>query len=265
MQHVRIVGVAVLAAGLAGALPCAAARAQSDTSNKIDPDAMAALDKMGAYLRTLKAFQVTGAVTTEEVTTDGQKIQSSNTTTLLAEKPGHMRVEIASDKQPRLFYYDGKSFTMWAPRLKFYATVDAPPTANELAKVLEDKYDIDLPFVDLFRWGTPESNAKAITSADDVGPATIDGVTCEQYAFRQDGMDWQVWIQQGDYPLPKKLVITTTSDEARPQHEAVYTWNLAPSFNDKAFAFTPPSDAKKITIAEADAMRANAKKKQGDK
>jgi hypothetical protein len=58
-----------------------------------------------------------------------------------------------------------------------------------------------------------------------------------------------VWIQQGDYPLPRRLVITTTSDEARPQYEATYAWDLAPSFDDAAFAFTPPADARRITFA----------------
>jgi hypothetical protein len=70
------------------------------------------------------------------------------------------------------------------------------------------------------------------------------------YAFRQPGLDWQVWIQRGDFPLPRKILLTTTSDDARPQHTAVYTWNLAPSFNDEAFAFVPPSDFKRISFEE---------------
>jgi hypothetical protein len=75
-------------------------------------------------------------------------------------------------------------------------------------------------------------------------------VTCEQYAFRQEGLDWQIWIQLGDYPLPLKFVIRTLSDEARPQHSDTLTWNLAPSFNDAAFVFDPPPDAQRILLAE---------------
>ena len=43
----------------------------------------------------------------------------------------------------------------------------------------------------------------------DVGPTEVGSITCEQYAFRQPGLDRQIWIQLGDFPLPKKLVITT--------------------------------------------------------
>jgi hypothetical protein len=31
----------------------------------------------------------------------------------------------------------------------------------------------------------------------------------------------------------------------------VITWNLAPSFDDAAFTFEPPKDAKRIMLAEA--------------
>jgi hypothetical protein len=89
----------------------------------------------------------------------------------------------------------------------------------------------------------------------------VDGTTCEQYAFRQDGLDWQIWIQQGDYPLPRKLVLTTMTDDARPRHSQILTWNLAPSFNDAAFTFEPPKDAQKITIAEVSALAGNDGKK----
>jgi hypothetical protein len=54
----------------------------------------------------------------------------------------------------------------------------------------------------------------------------------------------------GDHPLPKKLVLTTTRDDTRPQHVSVLTWNLAPSYNDAAVVFDPPTDAHKIVFEE---------------
>ena len=132
--------------------------------------------------------------------------------------------------------------------------MSAPPTLVELADQLEAKYNIELPLVDLFRWGN-RSESATITSARDIGPSECGGSTCEHYAFRQPGLDWQIWIQNGDYPLPRKIVLTTTTDEARPQYSAAYTWNLAPSFDASAFTFVPPRDAHRITIQEADQAR----------
>jgi hypothetical protein len=217
----------------------------------IEPEAMAALDRMGAFLRTLRAFQVEAKISQDDVLVDGQKVELDSVANLLAQRPDRLRMEVTSDRQQRLFFYDGKALTLFAPRMSYYATVPAPPTLAELADRLETKYAIELPLVDLFRWGGPRSDAAAITAAKDLGPSVVDGTTTEHYAFRQRGLDWQIWIQNGDYPLPRKVVLTTTTDYARPQYGAVYTWNLAPSFDASAFSFVPPKDAHRIVLREA--------------
>lgn len=251
------------AAMLSLSLPLAAQSSPAPKKTDVDPNAMAALNKMGDYLRTLKAFQVKSVQSTDDVLDNGQAIQSSSVVDILASRPNQLRVEIKSDEMHRLFFYDGTNFTIYGELVNYYATVPAPPTIGELINKLSDKYNIDLPLVDLFIWGSPETKAeeeKAITSAIDIGPGTVDGTTCEQYAFRQEGLDWQIWIQQGDYALPRKLILTTTDDAARPRHTQVLTWNLAPSFNDAAFTFDPPKDAQRVVIAEVNAP-ASAEKK----
>src|SRR5690349_8142052 len=157
-----------------------------DTLQELDKDAIAELERMGAYLRTLKAYQLKADVVTEDVRTDGQKVQIIRKVDLVARKPNRFFAEVMNDRQRRLFFYDGARFTLYAPWSSFYATVAAPPTIEKLADDLQDKYAIELPLVDLFRWGTSEANLNAITSAIDLGPSAINGVTCEQYAFRQD-------------------------------------------------------------------------------
>ena len=210
---------------------------------------MEALNKMGAYLRSLKDFQVQAEITSEDVLTDGEKLQFSHTTNILAVMPNRIRAEVNGDHKSRLFLYDGKSFTLYARLAGYYATVDAPPSIGELIDVVNEKYNIDIPLLDLFLWGGPRATTNEITQASDFGPGDVEGVTCEHYAFRQPGLDWQVWIQLGDHPLPRKLVLSTTTDEARPEHTSVFAWNLAPSYNDAAFVFDPPSDAHKIVFA----------------
>ena len=224
----------------------------ADTVEELDRSALDDLDRMGTYLRTLKAFQLKADIVTEDVRTDGQKVQIIRAVDLVAKRPNRLFADVENDRQRRLFFYDGSKFTLFAPRPSFYATIDAPPTIEKLADVLEDKYELDLPLVDLFRWGTSESDVGAITSAVDLGPSAINGITCEQYAFRQEGIDWQLWIQRGDQPLPCRIVITTLTDDARPQHTATYHWNLAPSYDDSTFVFRTPSNAKPIPLAQVE-------------
>jgi hypothetical protein len=216
----------------------------------IDPESMTALTNMGTYLRSLAAFQVDADITNDDVLDDGQIVSASRKSTILAEKPHFLRVETKSDDKDAFLFYDGKNFTVYGKLANFYATVPAPPTTAELIKKIDDNYGIQVPLVDLFLWGTDESTIKRITSAIDVGPASVEGVTCEQYAFRQEGVDWQIWIQLGDFPLPRKLVIRTLTDEARPQHTSILTWNLAPSYNDAAFTFDPPPGALRVALQD---------------
>ena len=250
---------------LAIALAAMATQARAQAAPDIDPDAMAALEKMGTYLRTLKAFQIRAAITTESVLDDGQKVAMDSIADLLVDKPDKLRMEATGDQQHRTFFYDGKTFTLFAQRLNFYATVPAPPTIIELIDKLDEKFDIELPLVDMFTWGTPRAAAREIKSAMDLGPTSIEGVTCEQFAFRQPGIDWQIWIQKGDYPLPRKLVISTLTDEARPEYTSVYTWNLAPSFDDAAFVFDKPKDALQITFADVKDAKSGADREEKDK
>ncbi|HTT18603.1 MAG TPA: DUF2092 domain-containing protein [Candidatus Sulfotelmatobacter sp.] len=219
-----------------------------------DPDAIAALNKMGTYLRTLATFQVKSVQTTDDVLENGQAIQSNGVIDVIAVLTNRLRAEITSDDKHQFLFYDGKNFTIFGQLVNYYATVPAPPTIGELIDKLDEKYGIEMPLVDLFLWSSPQSDStKDIIGAIDVGPSSIEGTSCEQYAFRQAGLDWQIWIQLGDYPLPRKLILTTTDDAARPRHSQVLTWNLAPSFNDAAFTFEPPDGAQKIVIAEVGA------------
>ena len=249
-----------LGAVLATAMVVAAAPAHAQTTAAakaaIEPGAMAALQGMGAYLRTPEDLPGRAVTTNEDVLEDGLKTQYTGTVNILAQLPASLRAEVSNERVERMYLYDGKSFTLFAKRLNYYATVPAPPTIGQLAEKLDDDYGIGVPLSDLFRWGTPGWSAEGITAARDLGPSDVLGTTCQHYAFRQDDIDWQIWIQKGDNALPRKLVITTKTDEARPQTAAVYVWNLAPSFNDAAFTFDPPAGAGKVVLAEIKAAAA---------
>jgi hypothetical protein len=220
---------------------------------EIDPDAMEALNKMGTYLRSLKSFQVDSESSNDDVLDDGEIITDTRSSTLLAVSPNLLRAELKGDDRNTFLFYDGKNFTVYGKLLNYFATVPAPPTTAKLIDQIYNEYGIEIPLVDLFKWGNDEAAIKKITSAIDVGPSSVGGITCEHYAFRQEGLDWQIWIQLGDFPLPKKFVIRTLTDDARPQHTSTLTWNLTPSYNDATFTFDPPQGAERIPLKDLNA------------
>lgn len=246
MLRSKILTIVILTAAAIG--PSAA---QTPQNTNVDAKAAAELKKMAAYLKTLGAFRIQAVTTDEDVLEDGQKIQYSESVDILVSAPSHLFATVTSDRRERVLYFDGKTLTLYAPRVGYYASIGAPATIAQLAKTLDNEYDLKIPLADLFLWGTAGWNSDGVQSVMDVGASSINGTTCEQYALRQGDVDWQIWVQRGSNPLPRKIVISNRADEERPQHTVVYTWDLAPSFNDAAFLFTPPSSAHRVPLAKA--------------
>ena len=226
----------------------ARAAATAPSTPRVDPDAMQALQKMSAFLSGLNSFQLQSQTSLDVVTMQGQRLQLDGVTTYKVRRPNGFVITVDSDLKQRTFVYDGKSFTIVAPKLGYYATAAAPPTIRETLQRINDRFGVQLPLEDLFRWNDPSSAAarEQITSAFKVGTATLDGVETDQYAFRQGDVDWQVWIQQGDQPVPRKVVIVDRTDPANPGYTARLTWTLNPGLTDADFAFRPDPGMKPI-------------------
>jgi hypothetical protein len=212
----------------------------------VDPDAIAALRKMGAFLRTQESMEVQSETTTDDVLPSGQKVQFGGTVDLKARRPDRLSVNVTSDRKNERLFYDGKVFTVYQPTLGYFASFPAPPTLAALVDVLEQRYGVDLPLADLFRLGTDDKQLAAIKGATMVGWSTVKGAVCAHYAFHQSDVDWEIWIQDGAQPLPRKLVVTTTSEKIQPQHVSVMSWNLTPKLDEQAFTFVPPPNAQRI-------------------
>lgn len=227
----------------------ATAWAQPAPAPVVNPGAIEALKNMGAYLRSLRSFTVTAESTTDEALDSGQKIQFSSTVTVHARLPDRLRMDLTSDRKQRELYYDGKTVTQYAPRLKYYASVPAPATVRETLSVAAAKHDLSVPLADLFFWGTDQAGIEDIKSAIYIGPSKVGGIECDHFAFRQEGTDWQVWIRSGKSPLPCKLVVTTMDLPSQPQHTTTLRWDLKTPVDGRVFTFVPPKGAQKIEFA----------------
>jgi hypothetical protein len=221
----------------------------------VDPDSVAALKRMSDYLGTLKSFQLTSNSTIDVVTVNGQRVQLGAVIRYEVMRPG-IRIDFDGDLRDRQFFYDGKTFTINAPKLNFYATAPAPATNREFLKAIYEKFGISLPLDDLFRWNDSDhSDLDALTSGFSMGTANVDGVATDHWAFRQGVFDWEVWIEQGDRPIPRKLVIIDRTDPAMPAYSARLAWTLNPTLSAADFTFVPGAGAMRIPLATLEAAK----------
>ena len=70
---------------------------------------------------------------------------------------------------------------------------------------------------------------------------------CEHLAFRNFDTDWQLWVEVGERPIPRKMVITSKTLNNAPQYTLrVKGWKTGVEPAAEAFTFVPPAGAKKL-------------------
>ena len=255
-MHAALLGsLSLVVMALPAQAATAAAPAKAVAAPAVDPAATAALNRMGAYLRTLKEFDVTVYSTTEDVLDSGQKIMTNNQVHYTLRAPNMLAATVSGDKIKRHYYYDGKTFTVRNNQNDFYAQIPFTGTIAQLLTEAE-KYGVDLPLQDLFRWGDPTAVTGKPTEGIVVGDSKVVDWDTDHYAFRQGDVDFQVWVEKGDKPLPRKLVINSLADETQPQYTAVMNWNLTPKIDPAVFTFVPDANAKRIPFMTPEALAA---------
>ena len=216
-------------------------------SEGIDPQAAKLLNASTNFLASQEQFSVSTQSTIEGVLTSGQKLQFDNAATLLVQRPNKLRAERRGDLVDRIFFYDGKTLTLYNPKENLYATTAAPGTIDETLDFAREKLDIVAPAAELLYSNAGEKMLKEATSGILVGPSVIGGVKTTHLAFRGAEVDWQVWIEDGDKPLPRKFVLTSTKVTGAPQFTVlIRNWDIGTKLSNQEFTFTPPKGAKKI-------------------
>jgi len=234
---------------LTGALLCAHSLS---LAAGVDPQAEALLRKATDYLSAQGKFSVDATSTIEAVLHSGQKIQFDHATTLTVRRPDRLRAERRGDLVDQVFYYDGASLTLYNPDDRHFATLPAPATLEEALDLARESLDIVAPAGDLVYSNAFEILMQDVTEGFVVGKSVVEGVLCDQLAFRAPHVDWQIWIQADDEPLPRKMVITSRDVLNQPQFTVRMTrWDMAPAVDDGVFAFAPPADAQGVEFLQA--------------
>jgi hypothetical protein len=251
----RVIGRWLAWAALAAAaLPVARAQAQG-----VDPEADRLLRRMSEYLAGLEQFSVDTRNSLDAVLPSGQKVEFLMNATATVQRPNRLRAERKGESIEQVFIYDGTTLTLYNPPDKVYATVPAPPALEGAMDFAREKLDIIAPAGDFLYRDVYERFMQVTASGIVVGKAIIGGVSCDQLAFRGPEVDWQVWIADGEHPVPLRYVLTTRDVASSPQFTAVMHWNGSPQIDADTFRFVAPQGASQIDFlplgADAPAAR----------
>jgi hypothetical protein len=150
------------------------------------------------------------------------------------------------------------------PQENVYATVAKPGSVDEAIAYFVQDLGLRLPLAELLNSNLAQHLPAQVRVADYVESSSIAGVPCDHLALRGDEADMQVWVAQGQQPLPRRLVITYRQADGRPQFWAQFSdWNLSPEVPDALFAFTPPPGAAQIAFSPRQMLQPGAATTKG--
>jgi hypothetical protein len=143
--------------------------------------------------------------------------------------------------------YDGKTFTLHNKEPNVYFQRKASGTVDDAIRLLQYETGLDAPGADLLFADSYSSLKSGVTRGVYMGTTMFDGVECHYLVFRENDVDWQLWVKVGREPLPMKYVITSRWVTAAPQYTVhFYDWNTKAKINPGQFEFSAPKGARKI-------------------
>src|SRR5208283_549232 len=161
-------------------------------------DAAKVLKAMTDYVASQKVISATYDSDIEVITNDLQKIQFASSGQLLLSRPDKARVSRLGGYVDAELVFDGKTLSVLGKNLNAYAQTDATGSIDQLVAKLRNEFGLPIPGADLLLSSSYDEMMKDVLDSKHIGRGVIDGHECEHLAFRNNDVDWQIWIQLGD-------------------------------------------------------------------
>jgi len=220
---------------------------QSALAQARQGDAKSILKTTADYLSSQQTIELKFDSDIEVVTPQLEKIQFTNSGEVLLNRPDKLRAHRVGGYADVALYFDGKTASVYGKNLNVFAQFEVPGTVDHLIEAMRVGHGVALPGADLLLSRPYDALVADVMEAKHVGRGVIDGVECEHLAFRNFDTDWQLWVDVGDKPVPRKLVITSKTVNGAPQYTfRVRHWKTGMAPAPAAFKFVPPAGAEKI-------------------
>jgi len=214
-----------------------------------DPQAEKIIKELNEQKRKNIAASVEVVDTMDEVLESGQKIQYSHVRKLKVSEPKWFWIESTGDITNTTIWKDDKTFTLLDRDNNAYGQVAAPGSIGETMDMLVDKYGVTTPLADLLSDDLYSVLMKNVKTCRYLGIHHVEGIKCHHIAATQKNVDWQIWVDAGDAPQLRKIVITYKQRPGSPQYIATLkSFTKLDQIPEDTFIFTPPDGAKKIPL-----------------
>jgi len=150
------------------------------------------------------------------------------------------------------FIFDGKILTVYGKKSNTYAQINVAGTIDDAIRAFELQTGFPAPGGDLLFANPYAVLSEGVESSSYLGTAYVNGIECHHLAFREQDVDWQIWVQTGETQLPMKYSITSKWQTAAPQYEIrLRDWVTNPQVKANQFTFSAPPGARNLPTLPA--------------
>lgn len=215
------------------------------------PDGRQIMMRMADYLSKASALSFTLHTAYDAVQQDGSRIEWNETRAVTLSRPGLLRVDSErSDGNRSLLVFNGKEVTTFDEQARVYAQSSHPGTVDEAVIYFLRDLKMRLPLAILLLQRLPTELQQRVESVEYVERSVTLGAPAFHIVGKTATVDFQLWIAEGDRPLPLHAVLTYKDAPGQPQFRAQFSdWQLDVKPPDSLFTFTPPSGVNKIPFA----------------
>lgn len=221
-----------------------------------DPKSREILLNMCDFTKSQQEFSFKAEVTHDELSDRDRMLQYSFDLEAFVRRPDKLRVNGDGDLVNKQFIYDGKGFTLYDKTANVYAVSDAPADIEEALDKAHKEFGLTVALADLTSAKLCEHVAGRISNGVYAGIHMVRGVPTHHFAFDKDNAHFQLWVQTGDKPLIRKILITREGPPSQEWTAYISDWNLDARLDDNLFAFTAPEGADKIEFARVQTAQA---------
>jgi hypothetical protein len=164
-----------------------------------------------------------------------------------------MQASVTGDDDPVKLFYDGTNLSLINVAANKYTVIPVPNTIQGMLETAMGKLHIDFPLADFLTEAPNKAFLTGVTSGKVINTVNIDGTPAKHLYFDQPpGITLELWVEDNDKALPRRLIVTYTNLPDSPSFIATFSdWNLSPNLTDADFQFTPPAGATKIELPTA--------------
>jgi hypothetical protein len=212
-------------------------------------EAQTILKAMADYVSRQENLSLKYDADVEVVTPAVEKIQFSASGEVTLSRPNKFRVSRTGGYADVELISDGSNVTVYDRGGNRFAQVPGAGSFDEVVDRLRAEASLELPGADLLLSKPYDELMAGVLEAKHVGRGVVEGVECEHLAFRNLDTDWQIWVEIGDRPVPRKYVITSKAVGAAPQYTLrLRDWKTGVNPAPDAFAFKPPEGSSGVAI-----------------